>query len=92
MREKGATDFDKLCHKVFDTSRKNYRARENGVSCRCGHALEVYYCEEGLFLVECVDCKTKALVMARNSKEAACKTFAFGVGPWPLPDDRELGE
>lgn len=81
MREKGATEFDRLCHKVFDANAKNYRAKESGVKCRCGHELEVYYCEERLFLVECAACETKALVKAGNIKEAAYRAFAFEVLP-----------
>lgn len=77
--EKGATDFDKLCHKVFDANAKNYRARFCGVKCGCGHSLEVYYCESQLFLVECCRCETKALVRARSPKDAAYKTFGHEV-------------
>lgn len=87
MREKGATQFDKLCHKVFDANAKNYRARETGIRCRCGHELETYYCEEQLYLVECFACETKALVKARSPKEAAYKTFGNEV----LPID-DMGE
>lgn len=76
MREKGATEFDKLCHKVFDANWKNYRAYGSGVKCRCGCELEVYYCEEKLWLVECEACGTKALVKARDSRKAAYETFA----------------
>lgn len=81
MTEKGATVFDKLCHKVFDANAKNYRARSCGVKCGCGHALEVYYCESQLFLVECWQCETKALVRARSPKDAAYKTFGNEVLP-----------
>lgn len=81
MREKGATEFDKLCHKIFDANVKNYRARYCGVRCGCGHELEVYYCEEQLYLVECEACESKALIKARSSKEAAYKTFACEVLP-----------
>lgn len=79
MREKGATQFDKLCHRIFDMNCKDYRARESGLRCRCGHELEVYYCEERLFLVECAGCETKALVKAGNAREAAYRTFAHEV-------------
>lgn len=81
MREKGATEFDKLCHKIFDANVKNYRARYCGVRCGCGHELEVYYCEEQLYLVECEACENKALVKARSPKDAAYKTFACEVLP-----------
>lgn len=43
MREKGATEFDKLCHRIFDANAKNYRARYYGVRCgRCGQQLEAH--------------------------------------------------
>lgn len=78
--EKGATMFDKLCHKMFSANGKNYKARETGVSCgRCGTELEAYYCEERLYLVECHKCKVKALVEARNPRDAAYKTFGHKV-------------
>lgn len=57
MRMKGATVFDQLCHNVF--------------SGRCGQELWTYYCEDRLSLVECPQCRVKALVEARNPKEAA---------------------
>lgn len=78
---KGATIFDQLCHKVFDANEKNYRAREVGVSCGCGHELEVYYCEERLYLVECAACGTKALVKANGFRDAAYKTFGHEILP-----------
>lgn len=51
------------------------------MKCRCGHELEAYYCEERLYLVECDQCETKALVKARSPKEAAYRAFAFEVLP-----------
>lgn len=78
MMEKGATKFDKLCHKVFGANGNgyDYLGRDAGVSCRrCGGKIQYYYCEERLYLVECPHCSTKALVMARSAEEAACKTF-----------------
>ena len=49
--------------------------RRSGVACghcgRCGRELWVYYCEERLFLVECVECSVKALAEARNPTDAA---------------------
>lgn len=81
---KGATEFDKLCHQVFDGKRNgmDYLSRETGVKCGyCGYELEAYYCEEGLYLVECHSCETKALVEARSPKQAAYKTFGHAVYP-----------
>ncbi len=82
MKEKGATEFDKLCHRAFSGkgNGKNYLSRGTGVSCGyCRHELEAYYCEERLYLVECSCCKTKALVMAGNPADAAYKTFGHAV-------------
>lgn len=87
MRTKGASEFDKLCHKVFDAAAKSCRARETGIRCGCGHELEVYYCEDRLYLVECFACETKALVKARSREDAAYRTFGHEV----LPVD-DMGE
>ena len=78
----GATNFDKLCHRVFDgrNNGTDYLAKDVGVHCgRCGHRLSVYYCEDRLFLVECAACGVKALVKANNAKTAAYRTFAHEV-------------
>lgn len=83
MMEKGATKFDKLCHKVFGANGNgfDYLSRGTGVSCRrCGGEILYYYCEERLYLVDCPYCSTKALVMARSAEEAACKTFGHKAG------------
>lgn len=88
--EKGATDFDKLCHKVFDASNfEAYRARESGLSCaRCGCELETYYCEEELWLVQCDCCKVKALVKARTRKQAC---YRSGLA-WPVEALEDMDE
>ena len=83
MMEKGATKFDKLCHRVFGASGNgyDYLSRGTGVSCRrCGGEIQYYYCEERLYMVDCPYCSTKALVMARSAEEAACKTFGHKAG------------
>lgn len=75
VRMKGATAFDQCCHNVFSghiDGLYRYAPRRSGVACgHCGYGLWVYYCEERLFLVECPQCRVKALVEARNPKEAA---------------------
>ena len=84
MKRKGATVFDRLCHALFEKrgNGKDYLGRVCGVDCgRCGHDLLTYYCEEGLFLVECDVCKTKALVKAQSPSEAAYRTFGHAVYP-----------
>lgn len=76
---KGASNFDKLCHQVFDGKNDgtNYLAWETDICCgRCGHKLRAYYCEERLYLIECVVCGTKALTKATNVVFAAHKTLA----------------
>lgn len=81
---KGATEFDKLCHQVFDgkSNGKDYLSRKTGVSCgRCGCELEAYYCDERMYLVECHRCETKAFVKARSPEQAAYMTFGHAVYP-----------
>lgn len=85
--EKGATKFDKLCHRVFSANGNgtDYLSRRTGVKCGyCGYELEAYYCESRLYVVECHHCKTKAITMAGNLAEAAYKTFGHAV--YPLED------
>lgn len=80
----GASEFDKMCHKVFNASGNgmDYFSRKTGVCCGdCGHELESYYCEDRLYIVECLRCKKKALVMAGSPAEAAYKTFGHAVYP-----------
>lgn len=77
---KGASNFDKLCHQVFDGKNDgtNYLAWETDICCgRCGHKLRAYYCEERLYLIECAVCGTKALTKAGNVVFAAYKTLAY---------------
>lgn len=75
VRMKGATVFDQCCHNVFSghiDGLYRYAPRRSGVACgHCGQELWTYYCEERLFLVECSQCRVKALVEARNPKDAA---------------------
>lgn len=81
---KGATNFDKLCHKLFaaNSNGTDYLSRGTGVKCGyCGTELEAYYCESRLYLVECHNCKSKALVMVNSPKQAAYKTFGYAVYP-----------
>lgn len=88
--EKGATKFDKLCHRIFSANGNgtDYLSRRTGVKCGyCGYELEAYYCESRLYVVECHHCKTKALAMAGTPAEAAYKTFGHAV--YPL---EEMGE
>lgn len=64
MIEKGATAFDKLCHKLFagNGNGTDYLSKETGVKCGCcGRDLNAYYCESSLFLIECHCCKKKRL-------------------------------
>lgn len=75
----GATNFDKLCHRIYSASGngQDYLGRAADAICRnCQFPLHVYYCEERLYLVECKTCETKALVTAGNPREACYKTLA----------------
>lgn len=75
---KGATPFDKACHRIYAESGNglNYLSRNVGVRCiHCGNELETYYCEERLYLVECCHCKMKILVMADNRRDAAYRSI-----------------
>lgn len=81
---KGATEFDKLCHKVFAAKGNgaDFLSRDTSVSCGyCGCELSAYYCESRLFAVECSCCKTRALVMANSPQQAAYKTFGHALYP-----------
>lgn len=75
---KGATEFDKLCHRVFDGARCDICWRSTGVHCAaCGCELEYYYCEDRLVLVTCHACKKIALVKASSPAVAAYNAFGF---------------
>lgn len=79
---KGASNFDKLCHQVYnaDGNNRDYIGKATGVTCRlCKSPLYAYYCEERLYLVECKTCKMKALVMAENPQAAAYRAFGIEV-------------
>lgn len=78
----GVARYDKMCHSVFSGNGdgSDFLLRDTRIHCgSCGRNLSVYYCEEGLFLVSCACCKKRALVKAKNPKDAAYKTFAHKV-------------
>lgn len=86
----GASRYDKLCHSVFGGkgNGKDFLSRDTNIHCgSCGGHLSTYYCEEGFFLVDCERCEKRALVKAKNSRDAAYKTFAHEI----IPID-EMGE
>lgn len=86
----GASRYDKLCHSVFGGkgNGKDFLTRGTNIHCgSCGGHLSTYYCEEGLYLVDCERCKKRALVKAKNPRDAAYKTFAHEI----IPID-EMGE
>ena len=73
--EKGATDFDKMCHKFYDGPKGH--GKKSDYVCRvCGGILETYYCEDRLYLVRCADCGTLALVKTANPRDSARVTLA----------------
>lgn len=80
--EHGATEFDKLCHRVFRAGRKERLLRQTGVRCgACGRELQSYYCEERLFVIRCDCCNTVALVKAQSPADAAYCTFGHALYP-----------
>lgn len=90
----GGSDFDKLCHSVFTANGNggDYLGRESGIKCRdCGHELEICYCEDRLYLVECSCCGKKALVKAASPERAAYRTFADPVYSMDEFPNEELG-
>ena len=79
---KGASNFDKLCHQVYnaDGNGRDYIGKATGATCRlCKSPLYAYYCEERLYLVECKTCEMKALVKAENPQVAAYRAFGSEV-------------
>lgn len=79
---KGTSNFDKLCHQVYnaDGNGRDYIGKATGVACRlCKSPLYAYYCEERLYLVECKTCEMKALVKAENPQVAAYRAFGSEV-------------
>lgn len=79
---KGTSNFDKLCHQVYnaDGNGRDYIGKATGATCRlCKSPLYAYYCEERLYLVECKTCEMKALVKAENPQVAAYRAFESEV-------------
>lgn len=81
MKDKGATEFDKLCHRVFEAKDgEDYLARKAGVECgNCGTELMAYYCENRLYLVKCESCGMLALITASSPSDAAFQTFGDAI-------------
>ena len=73
--EKGATHFDKLCHKIYDEP-KGCGFQVDGECIRCGGPLLDYYCEERLHLIVCKKCGTLALTKACAPQVAANLTLS----------------
>lgn len=52
--------------------------RETPIRCvKCGRRLGVYYCENRLYAVRCMTCKTVTLVYAARQLDAARKVGAY---------------
>ncbi len=69
---------DKAAHQIyaFAMDARNMQNGSVGEICNhCGGHLKTYYCEDGLYLVRCLDCGIAALAQAKNPKQAACKTI-----------------
>lgn len=71
-------DQDKAAHQIyaFAMDARNMQNGNVGELCNhCGGHLKVYYCEDRLCLVRCLNCGIAALVQAKSPSEAACKTI-----------------
>lgn len=69
---------DKAAHQIyrFAMDARNMQNRNVPEICNhCGGHLKVYYCEDRLYMVRCLDCGTVALVLADNPRHAAQKTI-----------------
>lgn len=69
---------DKAAHQTyaFAMDAKNIpHGAVDEVCVHCGGRLQVYYCEERLCLVRCLNCGIAALTEASNHGEAARKTI-----------------
>ena len=69
---------DKAAHQIYAFA-MDARNMQNGnvpeICNHCGGHLKVYYCEDKLYLVRCLECGVAALVQAGNPREAARKTI-----------------
>lgn len=72
--EKGATYFDKMCHKLYDKP-KGQGFQVDGKCRCCGGSLMTYYCEDSLYLIVCDKCGTLALIKAVSPQVAANLTL-----------------
>lgn len=71
-------DQDDAAHKIFAfamDARNISRGNVPEVCVHCGGHLQVYYCEEKLCLVRCLNCGVAALVQANSLSDAARKTI-----------------
>lgn len=73
-KEKGASELDKLCHRIYDHQKQN-GLKVSGECHRCGGPLSAYYCEERLYLIACEECGTIVLTKACSPQVAANLTI-----------------
>lgn len=69
---------DKAAHQVYRFAMDAGNMQNGNVPEICNHCgghLKVYYCEDRLYMVRCLDCGTVALAMADNPRQAAQKTI-----------------
>lgn len=69
---------DKAAHQIYAFAMDARNMQHGNVGERCNHCgghLKVYYCEDRLYLVRCLECEIAALVQANNPSKAACKTI-----------------
>lgn len=69
---------DRAAHSVmaFAMDARNMpRGKNDRVCNHCGEKVDVYYCEERLYMVRCLKCHTVSLAYAGNPNEAVEKTI-----------------
>lgn len=78
MTGKATLGQDRAAHSVmaFAMDARNMPRGESDRLCNhCGEYCDVYYCEEGLYMVRCLKCRAVALVYAKNPNEAVERTI-----------------
>ena len=68
----------KLIADAFFDDKEGLLFQEMPIRCvKCGRKLGVYYCENRLYAVRCMTCKTVTLVYAARKLDAARKVGAY---------------
>lgn len=70
--------YANLVAKVVAEDKDSYLFQEMPIRCmKCGRKLGVYYCENRVYAVRCMTCKTVTLVYAARKLDAARKVGAY---------------